>query len=85
MWWWSDQPKNYVGQPPRTLTDPDFEVWFEAAEDRQRNASKRDKLPAEQVQARNPWRWRRLQKDIRWVQKELKRLGYSPDDWRRIL
>ena len=84
MWWWSERPKNYKGQPPRTLTDEDKAGWFAAAMEQPRSPRTMESL-REDVRRRNPVRWRRLQRDIRWVRKEMKRLGLNPDEWRWIL
>lgn len=34
---------------------------------------------------RNKWRWRRLNRDYKWLEKEMKKLGLNPEDARFLL
>ncbi len=36
-------------------------------------------------QARNRWRWNRLQRDYAWLRKEMKKVGLNPEDARYLL
>ena len=37
------------------------------------------------IASKNKWRWRRLQRDYRWVEKEMKKLGLNPEEARFLL
>ena len=37
------------------------------------------------IKARNGYRLWRLRKDYKWLQKEMRRLGYNPDDAKELL
>jgi hypothetical protein len=38
-----------------------------------------------EIRSRNPIRWRRLQRDMKWAKKVMKKLGYNPEEVRWIL
>ena len=78
---WGD--KNYVGQPSRLLRDKDVLGWMEAADQRPQQRTRESIIRA--IRRRNPIRWRRLQHEIRWVQKEMKKAGLNPEEWRYLL
>ena len=75
--------RSYRGQPQRRLTSDDVDSFVEAATLR--------KEPRTTAQARaairqsNPVRWWRLQGDLKWLRREMKRMGLNPEDARWIL
>jgi hypothetical protein len=80
-----------AGQPrpkgqPRNLTEADRIGWADAQDSRESSMKPRT---IEDVKAlvrnRNPIRWRQLQGDFRWLQKEMKKMGLNPEDARYIL
>lgn len=86
--WWRTMEE--AGHPPpnkpRDLTDEDRLAWDDALDQRARKTKPEtlDDIRA-LIRHRNPIRWRNLQKDYRWVQKEMKKLGLNPEDARYIL
>ena len=86
--WWRTMEE--AGRPAsnqrRDLTDEDRLAWDEAQDQRMRKTKPEtlDDIRA-LIRHRNPIRWRQVQKDYRWVQKEMKRLGLNPEDARYIL
>jgi hypothetical protein len=76
--------KNYIGEPPRFLDDRDLSGWFNAAIEAQTSRRTQEDI-ARHIKSRNPIRWRRLQRDLRWVKKEMKKLGLNPEDARWLL
>lgn len=77
---WFNQ--GYRGQPPRIVTPNELDSWFEAADARPKVGTK---SVADRIRSRNPFRWRRLLRDYRWAQKEMKRMGLNPEDARWLL
>lgn len=73
--------KNYVGLPPRFPTDEEVKSWLHSAESRKDNALNVRK----ELRRRNPIRWKRMQGDLHWMQKELKKMGLDPENARWYL
>jgi hypothetical protein len=70
---------------PRFIGDDVIDGWLKAASQRKPPA-KRDRATLRNyLHARSPWRWRRLQRDLRWAERQLLRLGMNPEDARWIL
>jgi hypothetical protein len=74
--------KSYKGKPARPLTEDDVSGWMAAADERP--APLAPKI-ADVIRKRNRFRWRRFIKDYRWVQKEMEKMGLSPEDARWLL
>jgi len=71
----------------RDLTNADYDAFDAALDERAAAPMKpqtRQQLRA-LIRKRNPLRWWSLQNDLRWVEREMKALGYNPDDARYIL
>jgi hypothetical protein len=72
---------------PRPLRDEDVSDWFGAADKRMAEPPiPRGKVAVlRHIKKRNPIKFWRLQRDYKWLGKELKRIGLNPDDaWRYL-
>lgn len=67
----------------RKLDEADIELFVAAAEAR-RPMKTRDEVIA-LLERKNQWRMWRLRKDFKWLQKQLKRMGYNPEEARDLL
>jgi len=80
-----------VNPPPRHVrSNKTRQLGEEDHIDFQEAASKRQPPPnieqlREHFKAKNPHRWRRMNSDKRWAEKQLRKLGMNPDDWRWLL
>lgn len=74
--------KNYVGMPPRPATDDERLSWFNAA--RSQKPGNYDTV-RKFLEAKNPYRWARIQSDQHWMEKQLTKLGLDPEDARFYL
>lgn len=72
---------------PRNLTEDDRLGWDDAMDQRQKSPLQPRTVQDVQrlIRNRNPLRWHGIQKDFKWVQKEMKKLGLNPEDARYIL
>lgn len=59
-------------QQKRQLTDGDVEGWFKTAHNPLR----------EEMEKKHPYRWARLLRDVRWIKKEMVKLGLNPNDFK---
>jgi hypothetical protein len=67
------------------LTDQDVHNWTEASRN-MKPPRKYDVLSLRSyMNAKSRRRWTRLQKDFKWVQKQMVKLGANPEDARWIL
>lgn len=90
---WSDilggvRPEPYRTSQPRPLTVEDRTGWADEQDKRGHRVSRTPQNLGEVrklIKHRNPLRWMQLQRDFKWVQKEMKRLGLNPEDARYIL
>lgn len=64
-------------------SEEDFELFFEAAENRITPRSK-SKIIAE-IEKKNSYRWWRIRHDYKWLKRQLKRMGYNPDEAKELL
>lgn len=79
---WIQKPLSYLGQEPRLLGDDDYdEIFANTYPVRER---KRKDIQTT-IRESNPIRWARLQRDYRWVQRRMKKMGLNPEDARWIL
>lgn len=76
------KPTNYRGKPQRQLTEEDI-ASFEATH------MVKPPLSTDQVRSiimrKNRVRWWRMQNDLRWLQREMKKLKMNPEDARWLL
>lgn len=66
------------------LDDAMIDSFFEAADSRKARPVDRDGI-IDLIKSKNSYRWWRLNHDYKWLRKEMKRLGYNPDDARELL
>ena len=90
IWWDSIDPevKPASWSQRRPLTEEDRVGWYDAQDTMRRNMSKEPKnieSVRRLIRHRNPVRWYNLQRDFKWVQKEMKKMGLNPEDARYIL
>lgn len=69
---------------PVEVTDLDRKKWFEASQERPPKELRREDIIAILTQ-KNFVRVRRLQKDYRWMQKQLIKMGRNPEDAKWLL
>lgn len=70
----------------RNLTPVDRNGWADAQDSRAMDKGPKDQESIRNlIRNRNPVRWWQLQRDFKWVQKEMKRLGLNPEDARFLL
>lgn len=69
-----------TGRAPRNLNEDDVSGWMKAAE-KPIGPVTQDDL-RRHMRRVNFVRWRRLQKDFRWMMREMKKLGLNPEDAR---
>lgn len=67
---------------PRHLTPEDLDGWLDAASKRKPPRKLDRQSLRNYLQARNPRRWGRLQRELRWAERELGKLGLNPEDTR---
>ena len=78
-------PPTRGGGPQRHISEDDKAGWLDAASKRTPpRRVDRDSL-RQYLNAKSPWRWRQLQRNLRWAEKELGKLGLLPEDARWIL
>lgn len=69
-------------EPPRHMTDAEFQSII---------SDKPPKPPTTTAEIRkaiftqNPVRWKRLQREIAWMKKRMKKMGLNPEDFRWVL
>ena len=70
----------------RDLTEEDRLSWYDAGTSRPKGPADRTIQDVRAlVRNRNPVRWRQLQKNFKWVQKEMRKMGLNPEDARYLL
>lgn len=57
---------------PRRLTQNDLDSFF----------SPEHNVLREKMEKEHPYRWARMQRDVKWIKKEMKKLGLNPNDYR---
>lgn len=72
---------------PRDLTEQDVLGWADALDRREKAPIKPRTIQDVRalIRNRNPVRWNQMQRDFRWVQKQMKKAGLNPEDARYIL
>ena len=71
----------------RRPTEAEWSGWDTALDARVTRASGPSSFDdvRQLIRYRNPVRWHNLQKDFKWVQKQMVRMGLNPEDARYIL
>lgn len=71
---------------PRDLTSEDRAGWANAQDARLKPPKVSTVNDVRRlIRNRNPVRWHQMQRDFKWVQKEMKRIGLNPEDARFML
>lgn len=82
----AEDAKNIRSSNPRDLTEYDRAGWADAQDAREAAVTPRTVNSAQRlIRQRNPVKYRRLEKDFKWLQKEMVRIGLNPEDARYIL
>jgi len=69
----------------RQISQDDLDGWLDAASKRNPPRKRDRNTLRDYLKARNPYKWRMLQKYLRWAEKELLKLGMNPEDTRWII
>lgn len=79
------KPQFKVNRQRRRAQPEEVTDWIEIASKRE-PPRRRDKASLQNyLKAKNPWRWAALQRDLRWAERELGKLGMNPEDARWIV
>jgi len=76
---------HHASNSQRHLSQDDVEGWLDAASKRNPPRPRDRRSLREYLEARNHRRWRILQRQLRWAEKELLKLGMNPEDTRWII
>lgn len=74
-----------VPTTPRPAQQDDYQAWFDAAANREMPRKTDIEHLRAYMEHLNPHRWRRLQKDVRWIEAEMAKLGLTAEDARWML
>lgn len=80
-----EQTRQRPPAQPRDLTAEDYASWDAALDARASMAPRTIEQTRAIIRAKNPIRWMQLQRDLRWVAKEMKKMGLNPDEARYLL
>jgi hypothetical protein len=70
----------------RKLDEETIDSFFGAADERHKHMKPRNRDEIiELVTRSNTYRWWRLKHDYKWLQKQMKKHGYNPDEARELL
>ena len=67
------------------LSQDDLDGWLDAASRREPPRKADRNTLRNYLQAKNAYKWRRLQRLLRWAEAEMLKLGLNPEDTRWIL
>jgi hypothetical protein len=70
---------------PRNLSVEDYAGWDAALDARASIPPRTVEQVRATIKMKNPIRWAQLQRDLRWVGKEMKKMGLNPEDARYLL
>lgn len=70
---------------PRDLTDDDRLQWDTALNQQTRGQQRTHAQVREMLKQRNRLRWWGMQRDFKWLQREMERMGLNPEDARYLL
>lgn len=73
----------YVSNVPRRLEGSDL-IAFESAA-RNRQPPRNIEFIRNSIRTANPVRWRRMQSDLAWLRKEMRKRGMNPEEARWVL
>jgi hypothetical protein len=74
-----------VFSDPRPLAPSDIVSWDIAASERPSGPARTMDRVKRDLINRNPVKWRRLQKEYRYFQKQMEKMGLNPEDVRFLL
>lgn len=77
--------KTRYGSQPRDLEDDDIEGWESASEAGYHVKPETRSQVQAMLRRSNPVRWAQCQGDLRWAQRQMKKLGLNPEDARFML
>lgn len=73
------------GEEPRPATEAEVHSWLQGALEQKPPRDLDRQTLRNYMAAKNPRRWRRLQRDYAWLGKMMENLGANPEDGRWIL
>lgn len=82
--WSLKKEAQMLGTEPRRMTHTELGRLFDAGIQKPPTSTTIEEL-RKNIRLRNPVRWKRLQKELRWVEKQMKKMGHNPEDARWIL
>lgn len=86
MWTEITQTPDQRSNLRRSPTEAERLGWDNALTERSKDAPPKTLTSIRTlIKNKNPVRWWQLQRDFKWVQKEMKKMGLNPDDARYIL
>lgn len=89
MTWFEEMLEEVIARrsqnPRRRLNERDVAGFMHAADRRPKYKPQRQANLKSFLRLRNPWRWRNLQRDFKWAQKQLEKAGYDPEEIRWLL
>ena len=68
---------------PRKLNEDDVFSFNLSAQKRMPVRTRQDIMA--HMERKNGWRWWRLKHDYKWLQREMRKLGYNPDEAKDLL
>ena len=68
----------------RKLTDEDIDGFYAAAEKRPMKERTIVNIQ-EEIKLKNPVRWNRMQRDLKWLKKQMRKMGLNPEEARWVL
>lgn len=77
--------KARYGTQPRDLEDEDLEGWESASEAGFHIKPRTREEVRAALRRRNPVRWAQCRSDLRWAERQMKKLGLNPEDARFML
>jgi hypothetical protein len=77
--------RSLLGVPGELPTTPDPGGWDAAVEVSASSPSRTVRQIRRRLRQGNYWRYRRLQADVRWMKRQLVKMGLNPEDWRTYL
>lgn len=72
------------GSYPEDMTPEDYASWDEALDNRQHKPQTREQVN-KALRRINPIKMRQIDGDIKWVKRQVKKMGMNPEDWRLFL
>lgn len=90
MKWWEEMldglaNPHEAANRRRPLNQRDVAGFMHAADRRPKYRPQTQANLKRLLKLRNPWRWKKLQTEFRWAQKQLEKAGYDPEEIRWLL